>query len=206
MIEILSGVIVLSILHAIIPSHWLPLVSLSKTLHWTRQETLRVTALLAFSHILSTLLVGAFLGVFGYNLNLWSKGLVEKIGPLMLIVFGIYFMYRHHTHQHFHIDEELMDGSKTRKQVVYALMAFMFISPCLEIEGYFFAAAPYGYYFLGMCAILYSVISLAGMVICVSVSLHGMKHFNWHRLEHSAGLISGMVMVVSGVIGIWEHL
>ncbi len=39
-IQVLFGSIALSIVHASIPNHWLPLIAIGRTERWTHRETL----------------------------------------------------------------------------------------------------------------------------------------------------------------------
>ncbi|MFZ1257686.1 MAG: hypothetical protein WAR77_15100, partial [Saprospiraceae bacterium] len=145
MYQLLFGTFLISVLHALIPSHWLPLIALAKAQEWSERETIRYTFYLGLAHVLSTVLLGILLGgiLFGFQIVYDQK--FFWIGPIILIASGFYFMYRHHTHHHFHIDDHMMDPTKTRKQILYALLAFMFLSPCLEIEAYFMNASLYGW-------------------------------------------------------------
>lgn len=204
MYQILAGTMLISVLHALIPSHWLPLVSLAKAQNWTEKETVRISFYLGLSHVLSTVLLGLVLGGVFYGFQLMNDE-YSWIGPVILIASGIYFMYRHHTHHHFHIDDHMMDQTKTRKQIIYALMAFMFLSPCLEIEAYFINASLHSWWFLFFCALIYIVVSLAGTVIWILIAYRGIQRINSHKWEHNAGIITGVTMVVTGILTYFFH-
>ncbi len=204
MYQIFIGTLVISILHALIPSHWLPLVSLAKVQKWSQKETVKVSLYLALAHVLSTVILGIALGGIFFAFQQMYEGL-HWIGPIVLILSGFFFMYRHHTHHHFHIDNHMMDQTKTRKQVIYALMAFMFLSPCLEIEAYFLNASYYGWWFLFSCVVLYIVITMIGTLIWVSIAFKGMQRINSHKWEHNAGIITGVIMVITGILSFFLH-
>jgi hypothetical protein len=38
------------------------------------------------------------------------------------------------------------------------------------------------------------------MVVWVWLAQHGLHRLNWHRWEHNAGIITGITLVVSGII------
>jgi hypothetical protein len=38
------------------------------------------------------------------------------------------------------------------------------------------------------------------MVIWVTIAYHGLNKFNWHALEHKAGIIAGVTLIASGII------
>ncbi|MBK7465359.1 MAG: hypothetical protein IPJ43_00320 [Saprospiraceae bacterium] len=70
---ILAGTIMISILHAVIPSHWLPILSISKSRKWTKRETLRVTFLAGLAHVCSTIVLGLFVSFFGAQLKYFLR-------------------------------------------------------------------------------------------------------------------------------------
>lgn len=137
MYQIITGTIIVSILHALIPSHWIPLLSVSKTSNWTKYETLKVTFLVGLCHVLSSILLGILIGFIGFKLNLEFQAIFKLAGPILLIIMGVYFVYRHHTHHHFQLDNELMEPPIRKKQLILSLMMFMLLSPCIEIEAFF---------------------------------------------------------------------
>ena len=67
--QILIGSILLSLLHAIIPSHWLPVISIGKKDNWTIKEVTQVTFLSGLAHALSTIIIGVILGLLGLELS-----------------------------------------------------------------------------------------------------------------------------------------
>ncbi len=200
MSQILVGTILISLLHALIPSHWIPLVAFARLQKWTDRETLRVSFYLALSHVLSTVLLGIVLGLFFYGLRSYFQILFHWVGPIVLVLSGFYFMYRHHTHHHFHIDDHMLDQTQTRRQIIYALLAYMFLSPCMEIIAYFINAGLLSWSLLAICVIIYVVISVLGMLCWVYVAFRGLKLLNVHRLEHNAGIITGLIMVITGLL------
>jgi hypothetical protein len=47
---------------------------------------------------------------------------------------------------------------------------------------------------------MYSVISIAGMLIWVRIVYTGMLKLNWHKWEHNAGIITGLILICTGII------
>lgn len=200
--ETLAGTLIISLLHALIPSHWMPLVAFARFQKWSKDETLKVSFYLALSHVFSTILLGLLLGLVFNELNEDFGHIFKWIGPTLLVSSGIYFIYRHHTHHHFHIDDHMLDQTKTKKQIIYALLAYMFLSPCLEVEAYFVNAGIQSTSLLLYCLLSYFIISIVGMLIWVYVALKGFQKFDTHKLEHNAGIITGLTMVITGLLSL----
>ncbi|HAZ24788.1 MAG TPA: hypothetical protein DCY95_09270, partial [Algoriphagus sp.] len=68
MTTLLTGTIMLSLLHGLIPSHWLPVLALKEKFGWQGSKTVRIAAMAALAHSLSTFLLGVFLGLFSLSL------------------------------------------------------------------------------------------------------------------------------------------
>jgi nickel/cobalt exporter len=68
MYSIIAGSVLLSLLHALIPSHWLPILAIGKKEKWSLNEVLKVTLFSGLAHVLSTILIGGLLGFLGLTL------------------------------------------------------------------------------------------------------------------------------------------
>ena len=113
----------------------------------------------------------------------------------MLAAMGVFYVWRHYYHHHFHLHTQ-----KMRWGMVASLTIAMFFSPCLEIEGYFLAAGQYGWSFTGLLAVVYGTVTIIGMLVWVWIALHGLHRLNWHKWEHNAGLITGFTLILSGIL------
>jgi hypothetical protein len=191
---LLSGSILLSIFHALIPSHWLPVLAIGRQEGWPTSQVLWVTFLAGLAHVSSTVLLGGALALAGGALSAEAEAFARWGAPILLVALGVFYIWRHYFHHHFHLHSQGM-----RWSLVASLAAAMFFSPCLEIEGYFLAAGRYGWPFVGLLALLYGILTILGMLIWVRLALGGLQKLNWHRWEHNAGLVTGFTLVASGV-------
>lgn len=207
-IQILLGSTLLSLVHAIIPSHWLPLIAISKTEKWTEKETLTITAITGFSHTLSTVALGVVVGLIGYQLSESYHYITHYVAPTVLITLGLiyfYLEYRHskikHEHQHHHIDvDTIIKKKKSKRSIILTLSLAMFFSPCLEIEVYYFTASRLGWMGIGIVSVVYFFVTVFGMVILVFLASRGVQKLKWHFLEHHDKLISGIILILVGLL------
>jgi nickel/cobalt exporter len=199
MIQIFIGSVLLSLLHAVLPNHWLPLLAIGRKEKWTTQEVTSVALLCGLAHAASTILIGILLGFLGYKLSADFRGFAFIIAPSILILLGLYFIYQHHRHHHFHMHEQV-DPALPKAKVIATLTAAMFFSPCLEIEGYFLVAGTTGTWPILVIAFIYLILSVTGMVLWVRWTFKKSMNLNWHKLEHNAGIITGVTLVVTGII------
>lgn len=198
MLTLVTGSFLLSLLHAIIPNHWLPILAIGKKENWNLREILFITVIAGLAHVASTLIIGWTLVFFGWELSKNAESVTPFIAPAVLIVIGLIFIYRHHKHKHFHVADQQHQNSKVKMIATLALA--MFFSPCLEIEAFFLAAGSQDVWLTILMSAVYGVVTLSGMVIWVSVAYHGLNKLNWHTLEHKAGIITGVTLIVSGVL------
>lgn len=208
-LQIFAGSFLLSVVHALIPSHWLPLVAISKAEKWNEKEMLGVTAITAIAHTISTVIIGIIVGLIGYKLSESYHFITHYIAPIVLIALGfVYFIleYRHSLikkehHHHHHIDVEgIVKKKKSKRSIILALSAAMFFSPCLEIEVYYLTASRLGWIGIGIVSIVYFTITVLGIVALVFLAAKGIKKLNWHFLEHHEKLISGIILVLVGLM------
>jgi sulfite exporter TauE/SafE len=208
-LQIILGSTLLSIVHALIPSHWLPMIAISKAEKWTKSETIQVTAITAVAHTLSTVIIGIIVGLIGYKLSESYHYITHYVAPIVLIGLGfVYFImeYRHSLiknkhHHHHHIDvEDIVKRKKSKKSIVATLSLAMFFSPCLEIEVYYFTASRLGWIGIGIVSVIYFFVTVLGIVLLVYLASKGVEKLKWHFLEHHEKLISGIILVLVGLM------
>lgn len=199
MYSIFIGSLLLSVLHAVIPNHWLPVLAIGRKDNWTLKEITTVTFLSGLAHALSTIVIGLVLGLLGLQLAGKIQYFTHFIAPAILILLGFFFIYQHHRHKHFHL-HKTPEAALPKNKIILALVVAMFLSPCMEIEGYFLLAGVYGFWAVMSIAALYLVISVSGMVLWVRLAYKGVLKLNWHALEHNSGIITGWTLVITGVL------
>ncbi|RPD44030.1 hypothetical protein [Paracnuella aquatica] len=199
MVSIITGSLIISLLHALIPNHWLPVLAIGRKEGWTLGETSRITFIAGLSHVISTVIIGGLLGAIGGELTAHIDHFAHVIAPSILVLLGFYFIRQHYHHHHFAVEKEKLE-KKSKRSIITALVIAMFLSPCMEIEAYFLLAGTKGWYLMAFIAIMYSAITLGGMLLWVRIVYKGLLKLNWHRWEHNAGIITGLTLVATGII------
>jgi uncharacterized membrane protein YbjE (DUF340 family) len=199
MFSIIIGSLVISLLHAVIPNHWLPVLAIGKKEGWSLGETTRVTFIAGMAHVISTVIIGILLGLIGGELSRNIEHFSHVVAPSILILIGLYFVRQHYTHHHFHLQKRQLQ-KKTKSAIILALITSMFLSPCMEIEAYFLLAGEKGWYMMVAIAAMYSIITILGMLLWIRIVYKGLLKLNWHKWEHNAGIITGMVLIATGIL------
>ncbi len=203
MVALITGSLLLSLLHAIIPNHWLPVLAIGRKEKWSLAEITNVTLISGLAHVASTLLIGWGLAFFGWELSRKFETITKFFAPVVLISIGLIFIYRHHVHKHFHVADQPHQNSK--RQMIFSLSLAMFFSPCLEIEAFFLAAGTESIAWAFILSAIYFTVTIAGMLTWVKVAYHSANKFNWHKLEHNAGIITGGTLIATGLISFFIH-
>lgn len=199
MLSIITGSLIISLLHAVIPNHWLPVIAIGRKEQWSIEEVTKVTLICALAHGISTIVIGVILSLLGSKLDDNLTHFTNIIAPVILIGIGLLFIYRHHVHKHFYINDELKK-QKTKAAIITALVIAMFFSPCMEIEAYFLLAGTIGTWLVILITATYLVVTTTGMVLLVRYAYKGILKLNWHSLEHKAGIITGFTLVITGIL------
>lgn len=204
MVQIFIGSLLLSLLHAVIPNHWLPIIAIGRKELWTLGEVTKVTIISALAHATSTILLGAFLSYLGAEMASHIDQFTHVIAPVILITFGLFFIYKHHRHKHFNLEPKLK-AKQSKTRIIFLLAMAMFFSPCMEIEAYFLMAGTISFWFVLSIALMYLLITFTGMIVLVRYAYKGILKINWHTLEHNAGIITGITLVITGIITFFIH-
>jgi len=208
MYQILIGSLTLSLIHALIPNHWIPLLAVSKAEKWTVKQALTATFITGFSHTLSTVIIGIIVGFVGLKLTEGYANITKIAAPAIIFIIGvIYFILdlrsSHHHHHHHHYASSTMEDSAGRKSgiaIIISLSLAMFFTPCIEIEAYYFQASIIGWPGIFLVSIVYMIVTIFVMFSLVFLGLKGINRFNSHYLEHHEKQITGIVMMILGLL------
>jgi len=208
MYQIFAGSFVLSLIHALIPNHWLPLIAIGKTENWSKERTLWATVITGVAHTLSTIIIGVIIGLVGYKLADNYEFVSSKVAPAILIGLGLIYLLMDRKGSHAHAHHESVKGKeKTGKStwiaILISLSIAMFLTPCIEIEAYYFQAGTIGWIGIFIVSAVYLIITLLVMLILVYLGMKGISTFNSHFLEHHEKGVTGMVLITLGLLAMF---
>ena len=208
MYQVFFGSLILSTIHALIPNHWLPLIVVGKTEKWTQNQTLWATVITGVAHTLSTIIIGIVVGLIGYKLAAKYSVISEYIAPGILVVLGAIYILRdlkshhHHTHELRPLVNEPGQTKSRWIAILTSLSIAMFLTPCIEIEAYYFQAGTIGWMGIFIVSAVYLLTTVVIMLLLVYLGMRGVKTFKSHFLEHHEKSISGVVLVALGVLAL----
>jgi nickel/cobalt exporter len=199
MLELLTGALLLSLLHAAIPNHWAPVLAVARAEGWSVRRAVGVTAVAGLAHGLSTVLIGVLLGLLGWHLSDRFAQVAGWLAPLLLI--GIGLLYAFFGPGHAHPDSSPLPPRRPQRRVVLGLAATMFLAPCLEIQTFFLAAGTHGPAPLALLMGVYLLVSVSAMCALVALASRGLRRLNLDGLAHHERRLTGAVLVLVGLAG-----
>lgn len=205
MIQLLLGTLILGLVHALIPNHWLPLVAVAKAEGWSKKELTRISFISALAHVLGTVLLGIVLGNVGQTLAHHYDDYVHVVAPVLLIVFGLIYFTINLPHHHPSKNQEVAAYKRSKRRWVLIFVAMMFLSPCLEVESLFLSAGAYGMNHVFAMAFAYAVVSVFSIMALVVFSYQGIKLLNTHFFEHHEKRLTGGILIGVGILSFFIH-
>lgn len=200
MIHVLFGALILSVVHALMPDHWIPLVMISRTENWSIAETLWVSSLVTIPHIISTILVGTLMGIVGFELTSTHELIMKTIAPLTFILIGAAYIYRNFREKHHHAMKKVDELKKGSKKAIISLLAFsLFVSPCVPIGSYFFIVGSIGLAGIVSVSAIYLFVTIMVLLVMIYLGRLGVDKLNWHFLDHNESLITGITLISLGI-------
>jgi nickel/cobalt transporter (NicO) family protein len=202
--QLFLGSLLLGLIHPLFPNHWIPLIAISKAEKWTNKETIAATLITGFSHTLSTIIIGIIVGFVGIKLSENYSYITRVAAPLILVILGVVYLLLDlrlsHHHNHFEINNESLKNRKSKTAIILTLCIGLFFSPCIEIEAYYFQAATQGWIGIFLVSVIYLIMTLTIMVTLVYLGLKGLNKFNLHFLDHHEKAITGVVLILLGLL------
>ncbi|AHF92418.1 hypothetical protein OPIT5_21355 [Opitutaceae bacterium TAV5] len=221
--------------HAVIPTHWLPFVLVSRARSWSMARTLGVVVFAGTGHVLLTTLIGVAISWFGYQLNRQVGLLFPWLVGGFLFAVGLYYAWRqacgrgichhhppggHHkpdkacgheeneSHWEHELEESpLAEPEKTSdRAAACGLFVMLTLSPCETFLPVYMTGAQFGIRGFVVLSIILAAGALGGMLLFTWLTMVGLERVNLRRFERmEAGLLAGLFMILGVLVVIVER-
>jgi len=195
----------LSLVHTLIPSHWLCFVLVGKAQGWSRSRTLAITAIAGLIHVVVNVGLGAALVAAGRTImqHEHHEHLLTQISAAILIVLGVVYLVAHALHAGHHHEH---DKSVTGRTAVLALSFSLALSPCsASIILTIVATAGAGWSMILAIAAVLLVTTVPVMLLLVGLTSLGIERLQFALFEKYEKLILGIVLCIVGSLIILLH-
>lgn len=205
MFSVIAGTVLLALVHALIPNHWLPLVAVARAEQWKKNEVTTITFLAALAHVTGTVILGLILGVIGKELKENYGAAIDVSSSVLLIVFGLIYFTVNLPHHHHSEQKDVAAYKRSKRKWIFVFITMMFLSPCLEVESLFLSAGVYGMGIVALMSTIYAIVSICGIMLLVHLGFKGVTLFPAHFIEHNEKRISGIVLIIVGIVSFFLH-
>lgn len=203
---IIIAALTISVLHSLMPNHWLPFSLAGKTHKWSLRRTIFITGAAAMGHVIITTILGFLVALTGIGIT----QLVEKIARLIssIVLFtiaGIFIFlnfYKGHKHTHLCEKDKIRLSEKT---LTLSLIGMLTFSPCEAILPVFFTAGQIGWYGLLLLSLVMGIGTITGMVLMTTLGFKGIEKMKFHILEDYEKLIFGIIFIFIGLVVLFFH-
>lgn len=198
-----------AVLHAAIPTHWLPFVVLGRARGWTRRRTLGAVALAGGGHILATTALGVGLAWFGFELEERFHAVFHWAIAGILVGLGAWLAWRAphgrgcaHCHGH----PEKLVPDVTDRAALWGLFLTLTLSPCELFLPVYLTAAPHGWPGVAWLSAVLAAATLGGMLTLTWLTLLGVQRLRFRWLDRlDSRVVGGLLCLLGIATALWEH-
>jgi hypothetical protein len=195
------SVLTVSLLHVLIPSHWLCFVVVGRAQRWSTRKTMGVAAAAGFLHVIATVALGVAIAVFGRNV-IADEETLEKVNPMILIGLGLLYLVIHLLHAGHHHGQE--GHAATEKAALAALLFSLVLSPCSAAIPLLVAASASASWIALITGVLL-VTTVGGMLLLVGLTSLGIEKLQFKFFDRYEKLILGLVLCALGALVLLFH-
>lgn len=203
---LLTGLFI-SVLHSMIPTHWLPFVMASRSQKWSWSKTQSILLIAGLGHVIMTTLLGAVIFALGLGVYHNIQTYFIAIAGSSIALFGLFQIYQYKTgHKHSHCDHtgEHHHGEDLKKKstdgwAILSLLSLLTFSPCESFLPVYLSAVGYGWMGFLLLSLVLAMGTLITMLSFTWLSNKTISHFKMDWLEDHEKLISGVGLVLLAI-------
>lgn len=211
LLPILMTGLFIAVLHAMIPTHWLPFVMASRSQKWTWSKTQSILLIAGLGHVIMTTFLGAILFVVGLGVYHQIENYFLSIAGGAVALYGSYLIYqykrgRKHTHcdhehmgDHHHHSTELKQTSKDGWAIL-SLLSMLTFSPCESFLPVYLTSARHGWVGFVLLSLVLAFGTLITMISFAWISTKTIEKYKMDWLEDHERLISGISLIVLAIV------
>lgn len=207
------------------PDHYLPFIALSKSKGWGIGKTVGWTIVCGMGHVLSSVVLGLGGAALGWSLHKinWLENIRGGIAGWVMLAFGLSYMawafyrlYKKKPHKHFDMDNDggvyvyehnhgqaVAPGERFRVTPWVMFIIFV-LGPCEPmIPLLYFPAAQNSWWGMILLIIVYTVCTLASMLLMVLLGYFGIGFAATKKLEPYVHVLGAATIIICGAGMLW---
>lgn len=221
MMVLIMSAITIACLHTVTgPDHYLPFIALSKSRGWSLRKTIGWTIVCGCGHVWSSVLLGLGGAAIGWSLSKisWLEGVRGGIAGWVLLCFGLVYgiwglcrAYKNNPHKHFDLEDnsevyvyehrhgEAVISTDRHRVTPWVMFIIFLLGPCEPmIPLLYFPAAKSNWVSMLILIAVYTICTLATMLLMVLLGFYGTRFFKTEKLERYMGALGGLTIFICG--------
>lgn len=179
-------------LHALLPVHWLPYVTVARSKGWPVRRLIIMNLLGTFIHLASTIAITALAFLLSYATTHRAGHAMEWAGAALLLMLATLYLF-------FPAKVEQWSG-----KLSWMLAVGVGIQPCIELIPLMLVAAISGTAATLIVGATWAITTIALSLVLVVSAYYGLTLGWTKRLQPYAYVITGLVLLVSGGALFWH--
>ena len=205
LLSLVGGGFLAALLHAALPTHWLPFVAVGRAQGWSSAVTLAVAALAGTAHIFSTAVVGSILTVAG-ELAPWLTHAMPYVAAAVLAGFALWYLLRAFTAKPAEAGAPPVERARVGDgAAIWGLVGFLAASPGEALLPVYVGAGVHGWGVVLLLTLAFAAGTILGMVAFTAIAQHGVERFRLQRWARFEGVALGVVLLGLAVFVLAQH-
>ncbi len=197
-----------AVIHTIAgPDHYLPFIAIGKSRGFSLKRTLFWTFVCGVGHILSALLIALLFIYFSHWLSesefVWIENNRGDVAAYALIGLGAAYLLWALRHRWLHRKNaghrHLPEIGSNKSITVWVLFIIFVLGPCEALLPILTAASVLGAPAVVSSTLIFSIATIATMMLAVTLGILGINALRFHKLENYAHEIAGGTIMACGL-------
>lgn len=211
------------------PDHYLPFIAMASARKWSLRRTLVITTACGIGHVTGSMVLGAIGIGLGWTVGglAWFENARSGVAGWLLLGFGLAYLawglrqaIRNHPHQHphahannvvhehahghaddhVHVHETSSEQQAVQKLTPWILFTIFIFGPCEAlIPVLMYPAAEGRWWWVGLVALIFGVVTVTTMLVLVSVGYLGLARHTFGPFQRYSHALAGLALVACGL-------
>jgi cadmium resistance protein CadD (predicted permease) len=191
---------VVALLHAALPTHWLPFVLVGRAHAWSARRVLSVAALAGAGHVLFTLLLGLVLLSAGIAVQPRMGALFSRAVGVVILAVGLFYLLRYALKPgHAHADPSARLTTRSDAAAVIGLVAMLTFSPGEAFLPLYVVNVQFGWLGFALLSLVLTIGTFVAMLGLTGLCLAGADRLRLERLGRYEAAVIGVALCGLGL-------
>lgn len=199
LVSLMLGAVVISVLHAALPDHWLPFVLVGNAQGWSRSKIMRIASSAGGGHVLVTTMLGVATATVAKIAIASIEAMAVLVSGGVLVAFGLLYIAlglrrTHRGHEH------SIENRLSERLSAISLFTMLTFSPCEAMIPLFVATIPTGWDILALLFLIVTVSTIGSMLTLIYLTSLGYQRLRFPWLERNERMVIGAVLLALGLL------